>query len=157
LPREMYYRLPTDWEWSIAVGLEETAAGTPREKSGKLKEYPWGKQWPPPKGAGNYFGEEAKIGEEPSDWDPIKRFNDNWSRTSPVGSFSANRWGLFDLGGNVWEWCEDWYDLDRKQRVLRGASWSNRNPVSLLSSFRYYGQPDYRAASRGFRCVLARR
>ncbi|MBV8226681.1 MAG: SUMF1/EgtB/PvdO family nonheme iron enzyme, partial [Verrucomicrobia bacterium] len=157
LPGGVCYRLPTDREWSIAVGLDEAAGGAPREKSGKLKEYPWGRHWPPPKGVGNYFGEEAKIGEEPSDWEPIKRFNDGWPRTSPVGSFPANRLGLFDMGGNVWEWCEDWYDFDRTHRVLRGASWTNRNPVSMLSSFRYHGKPDYRAASRGFRCVLAHR
>ena len=49
------FRLPTDEEWSIAVGLPEEQGRTPQDKSNKVKNvYPWGTDWPPPKTAGNY-------------------------------------------------------------------------------------------------------
>src|SRR5205814_718726 len=49
------YRLPTDSEWSAAVGLPPENGSTPALRDGAIKdEYPWGKKWPPPNGAGNY-------------------------------------------------------------------------------------------------------
>ena len=137
---EQSYRLPTDAEWSMAVGLDEPSVGTPKEKDWKVKDvYPWGTQWPPPRGAGNYR-ESLKV--------------DDFPNTSPVGSFSANRHGLYDMGGNAMQWCEDWYDADQKSRVLRGASWDDFNPVYLLSSCRLGRTPDLRYSDVGFRCVM---
>ncbi|MDC0219910.1 formylglycine-generating enzyme family protein [Verrucomicrobia bacterium] len=137
------YRLPTDAEWSVAVGLGQEKGNTPREKSQGIKDvYPWGKEWPPPKGAGNYL-KSLKV--------------DNFEHTSPVGSFAANKLGLHDMGGNVAEWCEEWYDPAAKaHRVLRGASWFNLSPVSLLSSYRarVNGTPADRFIYIGFRCVF---
>ena len=75
--------------------------------------------------------------------------------TAPVGSFAANRFGLYDLGGNVWEWCEDEYGNGRG-RVLRGASWNRNEFRCLLSSFRCYDPPGSRVDDFGFRCVLSR-
>jgi len=76
---------------------------------------------------------------------------DSFEYTSPVGTFAPNRYGLFDMGGNVWEWCDDWYDETQKTRVLRGASFSSSDRESLLSSYRYGADPD---SGSGFRCVL---
>jgi formylglycine-generating enzyme required for sulfatase activity len=155
LPRGRVYRLPTDAEWSAGVGLQDEKGNNPKEKDGKIKLYPWGKKWPPPKGAGNnYAGEESKMGEEPSDWAVIKGYNDGYPRTSPVGCFAANANGLYDMGGNVWQWCEDWYDATETGRVLRGASWDNDYRDTLLASFRDNLIPVHRRDNIGFRCVV---
>jgi formylglycine-generating enzyme required for sulfatase activity len=79
---------------------------------------------------------------------------DNFEKTAPVGSFKPNKQGFYDLSGNVWEWCDDFYDGRSGERVLRGASWFNYVAVSLLSSYRYRPTPGYRFGSNGFRCVL---
>jgi hypothetical protein len=147
---EMVYRLPTDEEWSVAVGLSQESGDTPEDKSAKVLGYPWGKQWPPPKGAGNYAGEEAR-----SDWGVIRGYNDGWPCTSPVGSFQANKFGLYDMGGNVAQWCEDWSDSRQTFRVLRGGSWSSGKAEYLLSSDRASNTPENRSANHGFRCVIA--
>jgi hypothetical protein len=133
------YRLPSDEEWSVAVGLEKEGGSTPKERDMKVKGvYPWGTEWPPPNGAGNYHP-GLKV--------------DDYENTSPAGSFEANRYGIHDLGGNVFEWCQDWCDAEKKYRVLRGASWSNLSPDNLLSSFRNYNGPRRRFDYAGFRCV----
>jgi formylglycine-generating enzyme required for sulfatase activity len=134
------YRLPTDAEWSVAVGLGKEKGNTPQEKNDGIRDvYPWGKEWPPPKGAGNYGG-SLNV--------------DNYEYTSAAGSFAANKLGLHDMGGNVWEWCEDKYSPTSANRVLRGASWFDGNPISLLSSLRDYRTPGGRDFDVGFRCVL---
>ncbi len=148
------YRLPTDAEWSIAVGLGREEGSTPEEKSGKIKDvYPWGNQWPPPRGAGNYWGEESEAG-APPDWKVIGGYNDGYPRASPVGSFDANQFGLYDIGGNVWQWCEDLYKPSEQWRVMRGAAWFLNAPDYLRSSYRGYVLPGRRFDDIGFRCVL---
>jgi hypothetical protein len=139
---DQQYRLPTDAEWSVAVGLNEPSGGTPQSKDAQIKGvYPWGTQWPPPRGAGNYA---ASLNV------------DDFANTSPVGSFAANRYGLYDMGGNVWQWCEDWYNNnEQKYRVLRGASFGLDDPDSLLSSYRLHGTPGIRFYGVGFRAVVA--
>jgi formylglycine-generating enzyme required for sulfatase activity len=161
LPQDREYRLPKDEEWSAAVGLKNELGSTPEEKSGKIKLYPWDiprkrdKSWPPPAGAGNYAGGEAKNADWPSDFQVIEGYNDGYPRTSPVGSFEANFSGLYDMGGNVWQWCEDWHDATEQYRVLRGGSWGDSNPDNLLASYRTDGTSDRRYAFVGFRCVVA--
>jgi len=64
LPADWSYRLPSDHEWSCAVeiGEREDAGKLPVEKREKIDGvFPWGLQWPPPKGAGNYAGEECSL------------------------------------------------------------------------------------------------
>jgi len=149
------YRLLMDWEWSVAVGLNEPLSGTPKDKDEKIKGvYPWGTEWPPPPRAGNYAGEESRVADTPSGWPVIEGYNDTFARTSPVGSFAANQLGLHDLGGNVWERCEDYYDGQSGFRMLRGASWGSDDPAFLLSSDRNDGPAGGRSDGIGFRCVL---
>lgn len=150
------YRLPTDLEWSAAVGLERESGNTPEERNQKATGiYPWGSKFPPPDGAGNYAGSEARTGAWPSDWETIQGYRDGYPCTSPAGSFAANELRICDLGGNVWEWCEDWYDAKKKYRVLRGASWGKfYQPGTLLSSCRDISRSGSRFVTNGFRCVL---
>ncbi len=148
------YRLPTDAEWSIAVGLNETQPGTPQEKDAKTPGiYPWGTQWPPPARAGNYADATAKrtFNRLPA----IENYSDGYVTASAVGSFPANRHGLHDLGGNAWEWCEDFFDGQSGDRVMRGGSWYNSEPRYLLSSSRFHMRASSGFRSVGFRCVLA--
>ena len=143
------YRLPTDAEWSVAVGLGKEKGNTIYEKGrGNKGVYPWGKEWPPPKGVGNYYKSE-KV--------------DNFDYSSPVGSFAANKLGLYDMGGNAMEWCEDaWKNHPfrpyRGHRVVRGHSWNTQSARdSLLSSARSGAVANPSAhtwSAIGFRCVL---
>ena len=85
----------------------------------------------------------------------------------PVGKLKANEWGLFDMHGNAWEWCQDNYDPNyyksspkkdppeapAARRVIRGGSWFNA-PVHGRSAFRSHYGPGHRDADLGFRVVL---
>lgn len=136
------YRLPTDAEWSVAVGLRNEPGSTPEEKNTKIEDvFPWGTKWTPEKSdrVGNY--------------DPGGGHFDDYRYTSPVGVFQANEFGLFDLGGNVWEWCEDLYGSGG-DRTTRGAAWNRNQRTWLWSSRRWERPPDTRDHVLGFRCVL---
>lgn len=136
------YRLPTDLEWSLAAGLTGETGATPAARDGKIKGvYPWGKEWPPAIGVGNY-SENLTY--------------DDWEKTAPVASFRPNRHGVYDLGGNVWEWCVDSGDSSQENRVLRGGSWYGYNAGSLQASYRRYLPPSERKDESGFRVVLAK-
>jgi len=149
------YRLPTDHEWSCALGIgqHEDPEASPMAKGGKIRGYPWGDGYPPPEGAGNFNGEETKR--NPSPGQPlIQGFNDGFDRTAPVGSFSANFLGLYDLAGNVWEWCQENYDPARIDLHLgRGGSWRRGAEVNVRSSNRDSGLA-HRSTEYGFRVVL---
>ena len=98
-----------------------------------------------------------------------KAHNDGHDRTAPVASYAPNAWGLYDMHGNVWEWCQDWYDEDYyaespasdptgptsgSLRVDRGGSWSSLAEC-CRSAFRDYCEPGARSNNLGFRIVLA--
>lgn len=154
-----FYRLPTDAEWSWAAGignLENREGGaTPRDRNARLANlYPWGTQFPPPPGAGNFADETAFR--YFTNWPHIAGYKDGFVTTAPVGSFKPNAAGLYDLAGNAMEWCGDYYEASRKQRVLRGGAWINCGPRSLWSSSRDHAGPGRFSVATGFRCVLAR-
>ncbi|MFZ4777704.1 MAG: SUMF1/EgtB/PvdO family nonheme iron enzyme [Terrimicrobiaceae bacterium] len=133
------YRLPRDDEWSAAVGLPQESGLSPKARSGVMEGFPWGPDFPPPPGAGNYH---QRLGVDP------------YSETSPVGCFNPNKSGIFDLGGNVWEWCMDEYEKGSGLRTLRGGSCFNDDPEFLMSSFRDKCQPDRGRNNVGIRVVL---
>ncbi len=140
---DQFYRLPKDWEWSVAACLPEVKRGTPSDKDGEIDNvYPWANgegTWPPPSGAGNYAPEVGV---------------DSFDKTSPVGTFAANPHGLFDMGGDVWQWCEDPYDTaDEEYRALRGGSWASSRS-HMLSSSRKGEEAEDRHNDIGFRCAL---
>ncbi len=149
------YRLPTDAEWSLAAGLEGEIDGSPKDKekaSGKVKIYPWGKLWPPPRGAGNYADvQQEKVNPGAAF---VAGYDDGFAYTSPVGSFAPNGFGLYDLGGNVNEWCEDWYDEKATHRLLRGGSWNYGDGPFLRTAWRLHFPANSRNGDFGFRCVL---
>jgi formylglycine-generating enzyme required for sulfatase activity len=138
----------------MAAGLASEQGDTPESRDGKIKaEFPWGGEWPPPAGSGNFADQTARrqLGAV------IAGFNDGHGTSAPVGSFAANRFGLFDIAGNLWEWCADSYKGTAGRQdwgVLRGGSWSNATRAELLSSYRNVIDRNERDVIFGFRCVL---
>jgi formylglycine-generating enzyme required for sulfatase activity len=136
------YRLPTEAEWALAIRY----AGQ-RQPS----KFSWGKAWPPPKDSGN-FADRSAIEIVPS---ILPAYDDGYPSTSPVGSFKPNALGIYDGGGNVAEWVNDYYtvptpgvttpvaDPTGPERgtsyVIRGSSWRHAGQTELRLSFRDFG------------------
>jgi len=147
------YRLPTETEWELAA----------RGGNNVLK-YSWGNGTPLLALGGN-VGDEALKKVFP-DWRMIWRnYNDTFVFTAPVGKFGGNVLGIYDMTGNVAEWCSDWYDANSYQKkewdnprgslqgvekVIRGGSW-NDTPPQLRVSNRRSAPPIFRSNNLGFR------
>lgn len=147
-------RLPTEAEWEYAARSGE-----------KGNWFAWGNRQPAGK-TGDNIADEA-VRSEYSSWNYWEGFYDGFVYTSPVGSFSPNHFGIYDMGGNVKEWCADWYDknyykkspkLNPKgpekgsRRVLRGGSW-NYGPGDVRLTKRYRFKSTLKLNYIGFRCV----
>lgn len=146
-----YYRLPTDVEWSKAAGLPEEGGDSPQARDHLFADrFPWGIQWPPPVGSGNFRGQET--GSDIA----IKGYTDAFPWTSPAGSFKPNEYGLYDMSGNVWEWCMDTFNKQAKVRVLRGGAFDVSLKDGLISSCRISAQPERERDSWGFRVVRSK-
>ena len=142
------YRLPTEAEWEYACRAETSGPfSTGNNITTSQANYD-----------GNYPYNKNEKGEYRQ-------------KTTPVGSFAANPWGLYDMHGNVWEWCWDWYGAYPKvtaenavqkdplgassgsSRVLRGGSWYNIGR-HLRSTARNSFSPSSRSSDTGFRLAL---
>jgi serine/threonine protein kinase len=151
------YRLPTDaeWSWAVGIGDQEDATALPQSKDCKIDGvYPWGAQWPPPAGSGNYADLTLK---EKVPLRPIfEDYTDGYATTSPVMHFKPNGLGLYDMGGNVWQWCEDRANAEGQERVLRGGCWAIYGRYGALSSARFRAATTFRRDSYGFHVVVER-
>lgn len=144
-------RLPMESEW------EKSAIGELVSK-----RYVWGDEWIPPKNAGNFADEAAK--KTFTGMITIDGYDDYYAYTAPIGSYNPNGYGLYDMAGNVWEWCDsindNYYKSDNFYRYMRGGSFFNDADTDIG----YFLRIAYRkilfspsdsttACYVGFRCV----
>ncbi len=136
------YRLPTEAEWVWAIRYQGRS---------NANTFPWGRSMPPRRDSGNYAGKSANA-LVPS---ILPGFDDGYASTAPVGTFAANALGIYDGGGNVAEWVQDYYHVptpgqtepikDPKgpsrgaNRVIRGSSWMHAGIMQLRMGYRDFG------------------
>ena len=154
-------RKPTGWAYRLPAEAEWEYAGRGKER----REWAWGNDWD---------GSRCNFADKHSElaW-ADREADDGYPRTAPVGRYSPKGdtpLGLCDMTGNVWEWCQDWFDAayyqaspvndpvnaDAKaKRVERGGSWAF-TPDYCRAAFRMGLEPAASYDTLGFRVVLAR-
>ena len=97
------------------------------------------------------WGDDESVARDYANYNEIDG-KDKWDKTAPAGSFKLNIYGLYDMAGNVYEWCQDWFLVDVKQKVLRGGYWNSDSNYLRLARRVYYDPDDWNGI--GFRCVL---
>ncbi|MGY0559670.1 SUMF1/EgtB/PvdO family nonheme iron enzyme [Luteimonas sp. A277] len=148
------YRLPSEAEFEYALRVGTGTA------------FPWG-DGAPPEGSGNFTGDRDRSSGQRSWSNAFRGYDDGYWGPAPVGSFSANPWGLHDLAGNVSEWVADcWHDSYRRaprdaapwvnpgcrMQVIRGGAWAS-SPEQTRSAWRAPAERDTTNARIGFRVV----
>ena len=139
------YRLPTEAEWAFVARYQ---GGT--VSGGVPMKFPWGEDRYPKDKCGNFADTSAKNNLPLI----INNYNDGYKVTAPVGQYPANGLGIYDLGGNVSEWCHDLYDIQSvfsnrvltdptgpasgKYHVVRGSSWRHGSITELRLTYRDY-------------------
>ncbi len=123
------YRLLKEGEWEFACRAGTTTKWSFGDDKKELEEYAW------------YSKNSYRLGKK------HKNFG-----IQEVGKKLPNPWGLYDMHGNVWEWCEDWYDSNKDKKVLRGGSWLDA-AGSTRSAGRYDGFGVNRSVGIGFRLL----
>jgi len=154
-------RLSTEAEWEYAArGGNTGLAGKP------WLTFVWGDDipWEP---VANMWDEAAARKHPSTSFLKFPDYDDGYELTAPVGTYPPNAFGLFDMAGNVYEWCSDWHGEDYywqsppqspqgpargKYRVLRGGSWA-RGPFYLHLTYRGGDQPHCSSTNYGFRCA----
>ena len=152
--------------WGDAVEFCRRLSELPSEKAaGNVYRLPTEAEWEYACRAGTTT--QFSFGDDDSDLGDYAWYAGNSAKkTHPVGSKLPNDWGLYDMHGNVWEWCQDW-DGDTpgglltdptgpasgSKRVIRGGGWFNYAQF-CRSTLRYGYEPSSRFKSRGFRVAL---
>ncbi len=153
--RSFSYRLPTDAEWSLIAGLEPETGSTPFERDvSDNRTFSWGTDWPPKENGGN-FSDAANSRDSKTANRSIPDYSDSHQFTSPVATYSANNYGLYDISGNVYEWVSDDFGVGN-YGVTRGASWLSYQKENIYLKFRNVILPKSKNNETGFRIVLSK-